>query len=67
MDANFLGLFLLEQVQCDMTEDSEILRTMILAHPTLIFPKGNIKDPMESVLDSPMPARHAESLLGTVL
>src|SRR6516165_11129241 len=42
------------EVQGNVAQDSEGLRSLVFANPTGILIKGDIEDPMERVLDAPV-------------
>ena len=60
LDAEFATLLLLEQIECNVAQDRDVLRCMILANPTCIFPHRYIQAPVQAVLNSPMPAHRCE-------
>ena len=53
-DATFGCLFLLEQVQGDVAQNSKVLRTVTPADAAVVFIKGDIQDPMEFIFNPPM-------------
>lgn len=53
VDANSGCFLLLEQVKGHVGQNSQIMWTVVSAHPTLVCPKGWIKDPMHAVFDAP--------------
>jgi hypothetical protein len=55
-DATLGRRLLFEEVEGHMSQDDKVLLTVILAHATGIFLKGDIEYPVEAILDSPMAA-----------
>lgn len=53
MHADMRGPHLLEQVQRLVPQDGEVLGSMVLAHATPVFSKGEIQHPMQAVLNPP--------------
>ena len=55
-DITFGGLLILEQIQNDVAQDGQVFSGVILANSALIFPKGNVLNPMHLIFDFPMTA-----------
>src|SRR5262249_32769875 len=52
-----------QEIERDVAQHGKVLGTVVLAEPTLIFPKGDIERPMEPVLNAPVVAHGAGKLL----
>ena len=48
----------------DPPQQGHVLRRVVLAHPALVFPKGDVEGPVQRVFDTPM-AAHAVTRAGT--
>ena len=57
VDAAFGSLLLLERVEGDMAQDGEILTSLVLAHPAVVFVESHIQDPVQIIFDRPVSAR----------
>ena len=55
-DPDFGGLLVAKKIQCEMTEYHQIVISMSHANTRLIFPKREIKHPMDTVFNAPMTA-----------
>src|SRR6476660_8924501 len=53
-----------EQVVCHVFDDSEVGRGIVGPHTALIIPESHVHDPMQAVLDRPVPANGGRNLLG---
>jgi len=60
------GLLLLEQVEGHVPQDSHILCCIALSDTTVIFAKGHVQHPMQSILDIPMCANGRQKVVGIV-
>src|SRR5437660_10391948 len=54
MSTNFRRFFFSQQVQCNMPQNSEIMRRVTFTYTREILSKSNIKNPMNFILNSPM-------------
>jgi hypothetical protein len=45
-----------DQVEGDLAHQSQIACRCAMAHPAVIFPEADVENPMQSVLDAPVPA-----------
>ena len=52
----FQAGLLLQQIEGYLAQDCQVLGTMVLADPAVIFSKGNIQRPVQAVFDAPMSA-----------
>ena len=54
LDAAFGRLLLLEQVQRNMTQNSEVLSAVAFSDTTVVFPKRDIQHPVQAIFNSPV-------------
>ena len=52
----FQAGLLLQQIEGYLAQDCQVLGTMVLSDPAVIFSKGNIQRPVQAVFDAPMSA-----------
>ena len=64
LDAAFRRSLLLEEVERELADHAEVLCGVSLAGTHLIFAEGDIKDPVELVLDAPVGPDRAGGLGG---
>ena len=57
-DPHLQGGLLVEQVEGEATEKGEIARGMVFANATLVFPKSDVQDPMQSIFNVPVHPNH---------
>lgn len=50
-----------------MPQDGEVFRCVIFSYATLILAEGNIKDPVEAILDTPMASHCGSDVLRATL
>jgi hypothetical protein len=63
-DATLGRWFLFEEVERHMPQHDKVLLTVVLAHTTAIFLKGQIEHPMQTIFDAPMAADRVSKGLG---
>ena len=56
LDASFQRVFPFKQVDCHMTDYTEIFRSMIFADTAVVFPESYVQAPMQTVFDTPVGA-----------
>ena len=54
LDAELDRIVLLEEIEGNATEDSEVFCTIPLTQAGLIFSEGEVEHPMETIFDLPM-------------
>ena len=54
LDTAFGSFLLLQQIECNVAYDHQVLCRMAFAHSALIFSKGDVEGPMNAVLDTPV-------------
>lgn len=64
MDSTFYGFLLFEQVHRHRSQDGKVLRRMVFADATGIFPESDIQRPMQLVLNAPTAAFCLQDALG---
>ena len=52
-----------QDVECKLSQESEILGCMVLSRPIAIFGEVNVEHPMQAVLDAPMAASDLDKSL----
>ena len=53
-----------EQIVGNLPQQGHVLRRVVLAHPALVFPKGDVEGPVQRVLDTPVAAHRRQQTLG---
>ena len=64
MDAPFKGSLLLEQIEGNLAQDSQILGAMVFTDSAVVFSEGDIERPMQAVFDAPVAAGGRKQCLG---
>lgn len=54
MDTSFSGFLLLEQVDSRVSQHRQVLSPMPQPHTAIVFPKGNVQNPMQAILNAPV-------------
>lgn len=65
LDTSLASLLLLEQIQGNMSENSEVLRSAVLSYPAAVFVKSDVERPMQLILDAPMRAYRPQEAFGS--
>jgi len=60
MDAPFSCFFLLEQVESNVAQDSEVFGRLVFADSAVIFVQSDIQDPMQIIFNRPVLAHNVE-------
>ena len=63
-DAGLAGLVQADAVEGDAAQDGEVLRRVALAHPRLVFAVGHVQQPVQAVLDGPVPVYGGTQVFG---
>src|SRR5512144_36767 len=66
LETDFGRLFLFEQMQGQAPQGSEVLIRIPLPDTTVIFPKGDVQDPVQTVFNPPVAPNGRTKLLGIV-
>ena len=64
LDAHFQAGLVFEQIVGNLPQQGHVLRRVVLAHPALVFPKGDVEGPVQRVLDTPVAAHRRQQTLG---
>jgi hypothetical protein len=64
MDTALGGFLMFEQIDGNMSQDSEVFRRLIFADPAVIFVQSDIQNPMQLIFDRPMSADNVQNAFG---
>ena len=62
LNAYFQGAFVFQPVVPNLPQRGQVLRSMVLAHSALVFPKGHVQGPVQRVFDAPVASDGSQEL-----